>query len=113
PLLSIFRMRFSPITAIPMTPMSDVACIFLFNLLPKLYFTPARTNRKYGKFQIVGSGDQGRREISHRFAANLLHHLLQLGLQHADGMIAALLPQGRDSVHKRTSHEREFGSAGQ
>src|SRR5690606_1006879 len=45
PLLSMLRMRFSPITAMPITPISDFSCI-LFLFCPKLYFHLQEKNKK-------------------------------------------------------------------
>jgi|GEM_PF-6138633 len=41
------------------------------------------------------------RQIPHPFTANLLHHLLQLGFQDRDRVVAACLTQCGHAVHER------------
>src|SRR5690606_12038858 len=60
PLLSMLRMRFSPITAMPITPISDFSCISFFFLLPKLYFQLQEKNKK-AKMLFIPYNDSERK----------------------------------------------------
>lgn len=56
--------------------------------------------------------DQRARKIRQFLATDLLHHLLELGFEHADGMVATLLAERGHPVHKRAAHKGEISAAG-
>ena len=46
-----------------------------------------------------------------RGTADLFHDLLQLFLEHRDGVVASVFSEGADAVHEGASHEAEFRAA--
>ena len=52
-------------------------------------------------------------EVFDAFAGQLFHDLLQLALEHGDGVIAATCTECADAAHEGSAHEGEFGTAGE
>lgn len=52
-------------------------------------------------------------KVSNLLAADLLHHLLQLGLENRDGVVAASASECGCAVHEGSTKESEFRAARQ